>query len=289
VVTRRAGAEACRQVDEEARPVARVAAELGVCWWTVMNAVTEHGTPVVDDPDRVGAVRQLGVDGTSFLSANRLHATNYATGLVDLEAKILIDMVEGNTALSRPPVPECQRSAACRGTDPTLFHGTAAAHRRAPLLCRRCPVAEIQTGLGVTADGGVPVFHRAYDGGADEVNPTLEGLQTGRKYDRNPLELSTRLWTGTAWYPQWRFPGPAGHLRFGRRPSRSGNAPSAGRGAVSGAIRDARPTRGRGAKHHTRISRTDRPHSVVNVRTGYRPFAAKKPSDLKNARVRRLS
>ncbi len=98
VLTRRAGAEACRQVGEEARPVSRVAAELGVCWWTVMNAVTEHGTPLVDDPTRVGAVTQLGVDETSFLSANRLHSTIYATGLVDLEAKILIDMVEGNAA-----------------------------------------------------------------------------------------------------------------------------------------------------------------------------------------------
>ncbi|MDQ4108520.1 MAG: hypothetical protein M3138_06915, partial [Actinomycetota bacterium] len=41
VLTRRAGAEACRQVGEEARPVSRVARELGVCWWTVMNAVIE--------------------------------------------------------------------------------------------------------------------------------------------------------------------------------------------------------------------------------------------------------
>lgn len=94
----RAGAEACRQVGAEARPVARVAAELGVCWWTVMNAVIEHGTPLVDDPARIGAVTQLGVDETSFLSANRSHATIYATGLVDLRAKILIDMVEGNAA-----------------------------------------------------------------------------------------------------------------------------------------------------------------------------------------------
>ena len=62
VLTRRAGAEACRQVGEEARPVSRVAAELGVCWWTVMNAVIEHGTPLVDDPKRIGAVTQLGVD-----------------------------------------------------------------------------------------------------------------------------------------------------------------------------------------------------------------------------------
>jgi transposase len=32
VLTRRAGAEACRQVGEEARAVSVVAAELGVCW-----------------------------------------------------------------------------------------------------------------------------------------------------------------------------------------------------------------------------------------------------------------
>ena len=55
VLTRRAGMEACRQVGEHARPVASVAREFGVCWWTVMNAVEEHGTPLVDDPDRVGA------------------------------------------------------------------------------------------------------------------------------------------------------------------------------------------------------------------------------------------
>ena len=52
----------------DARPVAAVAAELGVCWWTVMNAVIEHGTPLVDDPDRIGTVTQLGVDETSFLT-----------------------------------------------------------------------------------------------------------------------------------------------------------------------------------------------------------------------------
>ena len=98
VLTRRAGAEACRQVGQEARAVSKVAAELGVCWWTVMNAVIEHGTPLVDDPDRIGSVRQLGIDETTYLSATRLHATIYATGLVDLEAKVLIDLVEGNAA-----------------------------------------------------------------------------------------------------------------------------------------------------------------------------------------------
>jgi transposase len=98
VLTRRAGVEACRQVGELARPVSNVADELGVCWWTVMNAVIEHGTPLVDDPHRIGRVRQLGIDETSFLAANRRHATVHATGLVDLERHVVIDMVEGNSA-----------------------------------------------------------------------------------------------------------------------------------------------------------------------------------------------
>ena len=98
VLTRRAGAEACRQVGELARPVSTVAEEFGVCWWTVMNAVIEHGTPLVDDPERVGRVRHLGVDETSFLKATSCHSTIYATGLVDLQRHVLIDMVEGNRA-----------------------------------------------------------------------------------------------------------------------------------------------------------------------------------------------
>jgi len=98
VLTRRTGADACRRVGELARPVSQVADEFGVCWETVMNAVVEHGTPLVDDPARVGRVRQLGVDETSFLCANRHHHTIYATGLVDLERRRVIDMVEGNAA-----------------------------------------------------------------------------------------------------------------------------------------------------------------------------------------------
>jgi hypothetical protein len=61
VLTRRAGVEACPQVGAHARPVAQVAREFAVCWWTVMNAVIEHDTPLVDDPARVGPVRQLGI------------------------------------------------------------------------------------------------------------------------------------------------------------------------------------------------------------------------------------
>ena len=37
---------------EDDRPVSRVVSDLGVCWWTVMNAVIERGAPLVDDPKR---------------------------------------------------------------------------------------------------------------------------------------------------------------------------------------------------------------------------------------------
>ena len=98
VLTRRAGADACRRVGEEARPVSRLARELGVSWSTVMDAVVEHGTPLVEDPGRVGPVRQLGVDETSFLRAKPEHPTRFVTGLVDLDRRTMIDLIEGNTA-----------------------------------------------------------------------------------------------------------------------------------------------------------------------------------------------
>ena len=46
----------------------------------------------------MGRVRALGIDETSYLAATREHSTIYATGLVDLDRRKLIDMVEGNSA-----------------------------------------------------------------------------------------------------------------------------------------------------------------------------------------------
>jgi transposase len=87
LLTDRAGAACCRQVGRHARPVTQMAAELGVSWDTVMDAVREHGEPLVDDPERVGKVGQLGVDETTWLTATKDHPTRYATGLVDLRAR----------------------------------------------------------------------------------------------------------------------------------------------------------------------------------------------------------
>jgi len=98
LITWRGATEACRQVGELARPVSKVAAEFGVCWWTIMNAVIEHGTRLVDDPCRVGPVEQLGIDETSFLAAKRHRHTTYVTGVIDLKSRTTIDMFKGNSA-----------------------------------------------------------------------------------------------------------------------------------------------------------------------------------------------
>jgi transposase len=100
LLTDRAGAECCRQVGRNARPVIQMAHELGVCWDTVMDAVREHGEPLVDDPGRVGRVSALGIDETAWLTVTKDHPTLFATGLVDLRAKIVIDVIRGNSPLA---------------------------------------------------------------------------------------------------------------------------------------------------------------------------------------------
>lgn len=46
---------------------------------------------------------------------------------------------------------------------------------------RRPDLKQVQTGLAVTGDGGVPVFHRAYDGGAGEVAQVAGAMRALRK------------------------------------------------------------------------------------------------------------
>jgi transposase len=97
VLTERARAEACRRVGKDAHAVAAVARDLGVGWATVMRAVHEHGTPLVDDAARLEGVAALGLDETSFLKATRMAPTRYVTGLVDLEGGRLLDVVADRT------------------------------------------------------------------------------------------------------------------------------------------------------------------------------------------------
>jgi hypothetical protein len=63
---------------------------------TSQGARRAHGDGAAEVAAR--PVRQLGIDETTYLSAKPTHPTIYATGLVDLEAKVLIDVIEGNSA-----------------------------------------------------------------------------------------------------------------------------------------------------------------------------------------------
>ncbi len=45
---------------------------------------------------------------------------------------------------------------------------------------RRVDLKQIQTGLGVTGDGGIPIFHRAFDGRAGEVNQVVAAMESLR-------------------------------------------------------------------------------------------------------------
>jgi transposase len=96
-LTKRAAMEITRRVGQVAS-VKEVAEEFGVSWDVAMNAVIEFGEPLVEEEDRVGEVDELGVDETSFLKATATHPTEYATGLVDLKKRKMIDFIEGNSA-----------------------------------------------------------------------------------------------------------------------------------------------------------------------------------------------
>jgi transposase len=95
LLTRRAAVEVTVQVGRDARPVAEQARRFSVAWETIHTAVEEFGRPLIDDPARVGTVRQLGVDETSYKAATPEHSTVYATGLIDLDRRIVIDLIEG--------------------------------------------------------------------------------------------------------------------------------------------------------------------------------------------------
>ena len=118
-LTERARQWAFTQVGEHDAAVSATARRLGVAWWTVMTQVLVRGTPLIDDPVRVGAqpsspdddaphdgsagenlVTAVGVDETAFLRATGAHPTLFATGITDLtpgRPARLLDVVQGRS------------------------------------------------------------------------------------------------------------------------------------------------------------------------------------------------
>ena len=96
--TDRAGRWMTAQVGR-GRPVSAVAAELGCDWHTVMDAVVAYGTPLVEDPSRIGPVTALGLDETLFVRTGPFRRRSWVTSIVDVTRPAqLLDVVEGRTA-----------------------------------------------------------------------------------------------------------------------------------------------------------------------------------------------
>lgn len=99
-LTHRAKAWVTRRVGADGETVAGVARTLGVGWWSVMRAVIELGTPLVDDTARLEGVSGLGVDEHAWQRANAVRHTQYATGVVGLRSgrpARLLEVVQGRS------------------------------------------------------------------------------------------------------------------------------------------------------------------------------------------------
>jgi transposase len=109
-ITDRAGRWATVQVGRHGRSVSEVADDLGCDWHTVMDAVTEYGRPLIDDPARIGHVTAVGLDEVLFCRHGPFRHWQWSTQVVDVARGQLLDVVAGRDAASacawfaqRPP------------------------------------------------------------------------------------------------------------------------------------------------------------------------------------------
>ncbi|MFN8103921.1 MAG: ISL3 family transposase [Acidimicrobiia bacterium] len=98
VMTDRAGRWVTEQVGRFKRSVNDLATELGCDWHTINDTVIAYGTPLVDDPDRIGDVDALGLDETLFARLGRWHHQMWSTSIVDVGRGQLLDVIPGRSA-----------------------------------------------------------------------------------------------------------------------------------------------------------------------------------------------
>lgn len=97
-MTTRAGIWSTVQVGRHVHAVAWAADQLGVNWHTVMDAIELWGGHLVEHPDRIAATTALGVDETSWLAATATESTRWVASICDVEARQVIDVIEGRGA-----------------------------------------------------------------------------------------------------------------------------------------------------------------------------------------------
>jgi transposase len=94
-MTSRAGQWATREVGAEVHTVTYAAAQLGVAWHTVMDAVAYWGQALIEDPDRIGVTEAVGVDETKRLATRRRRPTRWISAICDVARRIVIDVIKG--------------------------------------------------------------------------------------------------------------------------------------------------------------------------------------------------
>lgn len=97
-MTDRAGRWVTEQVGRWGRTVNELAAELGCDWHTINDAVIAYGTPLVEDPARIGTVSALGLDEVLFARVGRWRRQAWSTSIVDVGGGQLLDVIEGRSA-----------------------------------------------------------------------------------------------------------------------------------------------------------------------------------------------
>ena len=97
-LTDRAGRWVTEQVGRWGRTVNELAVELDADWHTINDAVIAYGTPLIDDPARVGSVTALGLDEVLYARIGRWRRQVWSTSIVDVGRGQLLDVIEGRSA-----------------------------------------------------------------------------------------------------------------------------------------------------------------------------------------------
>lgn len=98
-LTTRAARWATVQVGRHGRAVSEVADDLACDWHTVMDAVVIYGEPLIDDPDRFGAVDAVGLDETLLGRFGPFRTQAWSTQIVDVGRGQLLDIVAGRSSV----------------------------------------------------------------------------------------------------------------------------------------------------------------------------------------------
>jgi transposase len=95
-LTDRAGRWSTEQVGRYGRTINDVANELGCDWHTINDAVIAYGTALIDDdPHRIGETTAVGLDETLFVKRGVFRTKSWATSIVDVAQRRLLDIVPG--------------------------------------------------------------------------------------------------------------------------------------------------------------------------------------------------